>query len=164
MSSPSSSYEDAYKTAFKSSGGEQYILSAVMHAIEINRAMTEALGRRSTTIFMVYVPVVEEANPLVETLQGQGTEAWAQSGDRHAGQPEQEWASKPLLDTMPESLSCKERQASPEEVVPSILQDNFFNFMRAGYDIERGERGSTEEHLTVAQFKKFNGSRNGWTA
>ena len=36
-----------------------------------------------------------------------------------------------------------------------VLQDNFFNFMRAaGYtDIERGERGSTEEHLTVAQFK-----------
>ena len=26
-------------------GGEQYILSAVMHADEINRAMTEALGR-----------------------------------------------------------------------------------------------------------------------
>ena len=37
----------------------------------------------------------------------------------------------------------------------SVLQDNFFNFMRAaGYtDIERGERGSTEEHLTVTQFK-----------
>ena len=31
----------------------------------------------------------------------------------------------------------------------------FFNFMRvAGYtDVERGERGSTEEHLTVTQFK-----------
>ena len=31
----------------------------------------------------------------------------------------------------------------------------FFNFMRvAGYtDLERGERGSTEEHLTVTQFK-----------
>ena len=31
----------------------------------------------------------------------------------------------------------------------------FFNFMRnAGYtDVERGECGSTEEHLTVTQFK-----------
>ena len=31
----------------------------------------------------------------------------------------------------------------------------FFNFMRAaGYtDVKRGERGSTEEHLTVTQFK-----------
>ena len=37
----------------------------------------------------------------------------------------------------------------------SVLQDDFFNFMRSvGYtDVERGERGSTEEHLTVTQFK-----------
>ena len=37
----------------------------------------------------------------------------------------------------------------------SVLQDDFFHFMRvAGYtDLERGERGSTEEHLTVTQFK-----------
>lgn len=37
----------------------------------------------------------------------------------------------------------------------SILQDDFFNAMRAaGYsDVERGVRGSTEEHLTVTQFK-----------
>lgn len=37
----------------------------------------------------------------------------------------------------------------------SVLQDDFFNFMRnAGYtDVERGEHGSTEEHLTVTQFK-----------
>ncbi len=37
----------------------------------------------------------------------------------------------------------------------SALQDDFFNAMRAaGYtDVERGERGSTEEHLTVTHFK-----------
>ena len=37
----------------------------------------------------------------------------------------------------------------------SVLQDDFFNAMRsAGYtDLERGERGSSEEHLTVTQFK-----------
>ena len=37
----------------------------------------------------------------------------------------------------------------------SVLQDDFFHFMRAaGYtDVKRGERGSTEEHLTVTQFK-----------
>ena len=35
------------------------------------------------------------------------------------------------------------------------MQDNFWEAMRsAGYtDVERGERGSTEEHLTVTQFK-----------
>lgn len=37
----------------------------------------------------------------------------------------------------------------------SVLQDDFFQYMRdAGYDdMERGERGSSEEHLTVTQFK-----------
>lgn len=37
----------------------------------------------------------------------------------------------------------------------SVLQDDFFQHMRsAGYaDVERGERGSSEEHLTVTQFK-----------
>ena len=35
-------YADAYKAAVQIVGGEQYILSAVMHADKINRAMTEA--------------------------------------------------------------------------------------------------------------------------
>jgi len=37
----------------------------------------------------------------------------------------------------------------------SVLQDDFFRYMRdAGYDdVERGERGSSEEHLTMTQFK-----------
>ena len=38
-------YADAYKAAIQIVGGEQYILSAVMHADEFNRAMTEVLGR-----------------------------------------------------------------------------------------------------------------------
>ena len=43
-------------------GGEQYILSAVMHADEINRAMTEALGREvyHYHLHVVYVSVVEK--------------------------------------------------------------------------------------------------------
>ena len=38
-------YADAYKAAVEVVGGEQYILSAVMHADERNRAMSEALGQ-----------------------------------------------------------------------------------------------------------------------
>ena len=37
-------YHDAYKSAIEIVGGEQYVLSAVMHADERNRAMSEALG------------------------------------------------------------------------------------------------------------------------
>ena len=55
-------YEDAYKAAVQIVGGEQYILSAVMHADEINHAMTEALGREvyHYHLHVVYVPVVEK--------------------------------------------------------------------------------------------------------
>ena len=38
-------YTDAYKSAIEIVGGEQYILSAVMHADERNRAMSDALGK-----------------------------------------------------------------------------------------------------------------------
>ena len=38
-------YTDAYRSAIEIVGGEQFILSAVMHADERNRAMSEALGR-----------------------------------------------------------------------------------------------------------------------
>ena len=55
-------YEDAYQAAVQIVGGEQYILSAVMHADEINRAMTEALGREvyHYHLHVVYVPVVKK--------------------------------------------------------------------------------------------------------
>ena len=64
------------------------------------------------------------------------------------------WASKPLLDESGKPVLQKNGKPILKKSY-SVLQDNFFNFMRAaGYtDIERGERGSTEEHLTVTQFK-----------
>ena len=54
-------YHDAYQAAIKIVGGEQYILSAVMHADERNRAMSEALGQDvyHYHLHVVYVPVVE---------------------------------------------------------------------------------------------------------
>ncbi len=65
------------------------------------------------------------------------------------------WASKPILD---ETTGEPLRTAKGKPVLRksySVLQDDFFEHMRsAGYhDVERGERGSSEEHLTVTQFK-----------
>ena len=56
---------------------------------------------------------------------------------------------------MLESPSCKKNGKPVLKKSYSILQDDFFNYMHnVGYtDVERGERGSTEEHLTVTQFK-----------
>lgn len=64
------------------------------------------------------------------------------------------WASKPALDENGEPiLSVKCKPVLKKSY--SVLQDDFFRYMReAGYDdVERGERGSSEEHLTVTQFK-----------
>ena len=64
------------------------------------------------------------------------------------------WASKPALDENGKPiLSAKGKPILKKSY--SVLQDDFFRYMRdAGYDdMERGERGSSEEHLTVTQFK-----------
>ena len=64
------------------------------------------------------------------------------------------WISKPSLDENGNPiLTAKGKPILKKSY--SVLQDDFFRAMRAaGYtDVERGERNSTEEHLTVTQFK-----------
>ena len=148
-------YADAYKAAVEIVGGEQYILSAVMHADERNRAMSEALGEEvyHYHLHVVYIPVVEKQilwskRCKDEALRGTVKEVITQVSRS------KKWESKPVLgeDGNP-MLNAKGKKILKSSY--SVLQDDFFNFMRnAGYtDVERGERGSTEEHLTVTQFK-----------
>ena len=148
-------YSDAYKAAIKIVGGEQYILSAVMHADERNRAMSDALGQDvyHYHLHVIYIPVVEK--PILwskrckdKSLVGTVKETIQQVS------MSKKWASKPALDENGEPiLSSKGKPILKKSY--SVLQDDFFRYMRdAGYDdVERGERGSSEEHLTVTQFK-----------
>ena len=148
-------YADAYKAAVEIVGGEQYILSAVMHADERNRAMSEALGEDvyHYHLHVVYIPVVEKQilwskRCKDEALRGTVKETITQVSRS------KKWDSKPVLDENGNPmLNAKGKKILKSSY--SVLQDDFFNFMRnAGYtDVERGERGSTEEHLTVTQFK-----------
>ena len=136
-------------------GGEQYILSAVMHADERNRAMSEALGEDvyHYHLHVVYIPVVEKQilwskRCKDEALRGTVKEVITQVSRS------KKWESKPVLDAEGNPmLNAKGKKILKSSY--SVLQDDFFHFMRAaGYDdVERGERGSTEEHLTVTQFK-----------
>ena len=148
-------YADAYKAAVEIVGGEQYILSAVMHADERNRAMSEALGEDvyHYHLHVVYIPVVEKQilwskRCKDESLRGTVKETITQVSRS------KKWESKPVLDAEGNPmLNAKGKKILKSSY--SVLQDDFFQFMRAaGYiDVERGERGSTEEHLTVTQFK-----------
>ena len=148
-------YEDAYKAAVQIVGGEQYILSAVMHADEINRAMTEALGREvyHYHLHVVYVPVVEKQILWSKRCKDKALVGTVKETVMQVSRSKK-WASKPLLDESGKPVLQKNGKPVLKKSY-SVLQDNFFNFMRAaGYtDIGRGERGSTEEHLTVTQFK-----------
>ena len=148
-------YADAYKAAVEIVGGEQYILSAVMHADERNQAMSEALGEDvyHYHLHVVYIPVVEKQilwskRCKDESLRGTVKETITQVSRS------KKWESKPVLDKDGNPmLNAKGKKILKSSY--SVLQDDFFHFMRnAGYtDVERGERGSTEEHLTVTQFK-----------
>ena len=148
-------YADAYRAAVEIVGGEQYILSAVMHADERNRAMSEALGEDvyHYHLHVVYIPVVEKQilwskRCKDESLRGTVKETIMQVSRS------KKWDSKPILDE-DGNPKLTEKGKTMLKSSYSVLQDDFFNFMRdAGYtDVERGERGSTEEHLTVTQFK-----------
>ena len=148
-------YADAYRAAVEIVGGEQYILSAVMHADERNRAMSEALGEDvyHYHLHVVYIPVVEKQilwskRCKDEALRGTVKETITQVSRS------KKWDSKPVLDEDGNPmLNAKGKKILKSSY--SVLQDDFFHFMRAaGYtDVKRGERGSTEEHLTVTQFK-----------
>ncbi len=127
-------YADAYNAAVQIVGGEQYILSAVMHADEINRAMTEALGREvyHYHLHVVYVPVVEKQilwskRCKDKALVGTVKETVMQVSRARSGLPSPCW-------TMPESLSCKKSGKPVLKKSYSVLQDDFFHYMRnAGY-------------------------------
>ena len=148
-------YADAYKAAVQIVGGEQYILSAVMHADEINHAMTEALGREvyHYHLHVVYVPVVEKQILWSKRCKDKALVGTVKETVMQVSRSKK-WASKPLLDDAGKPVLQKSGKPVLKKSY-SVLQDDFFNYMRnAGYtDVERGERGSTEEHLTVTQFK-----------
>ena len=117
--------------------------------------MSEALGEDvyHYHLHVVYIPVVEKQilwskRCKDEALRGTVKEMIMQVSRS------KKWESKPVLDAEGNPmLNAKGKKILKSSY--SVLQDDFFHFMRvAGYtDVERGERGSTEEHLTVTQFK-----------
>ena len=148
-------YTDAYQAAIKIIGGEQYILSAVMHADERNKAMSEALGQDvyHYHLHVVYIPVVEKKIFWTKRCKDSALVGTVKETIMQVSRSKK-WESKPVLDENGEP----QRNTKGKMILKpsySVLQDDYFSHMiAAGYsDLQRGERGSTEEHLTVTQFK-----------
>lgn len=148
-------YADAYKSAVKIVGGEEYIISAVMHADERNRALSDELGKDVYHYHMhvIYVPVVPKE--ILWTKRCKNADLVGTVKERIMQvSMSKKWASKPVIgdDGKPMQTATGKTVFKPSY---AVLQDEFFTHMKsAGYmDLERGEFASTEEHLTITQFK-----------
>jgi hypothetical protein len=136
-------YEEAYRMAVTEIGGEQYILSAVLHADERNKALSEQLGRDvfHYHLHVIYVPVVEK-----EVLWTKRCKDPALVGTVKEVIPQishsKKWPIRVPVERDGKTIILNSY---------SLLQDRYFEHMRAaGFDgFERGERGSTSEHLEV---------------
>ena len=140
-------FSEAYRFAVNEIGGEEYVLSAVLHADERNRTLSEKLGHDvyHYHLHVVYVPIVDKEirwskRCKDESLRGTVKEVI------HQVSRSKKWAYPEVIGK--NGKSCR---------IPSysLLQDRFHDHMKdAGFEgFKRGQRGSTAEHLSTLEFK-----------
>mgnify|MGYP004562665611 FL=1 len=148
-------FEEAYRIAVKEAGDERYVLSAVLHADERNRGLSEALGYDvfHYHLHVVYIPVVEKEilwskRCKDEALRGMVREII------HQVSRSKKWAYPEAVDEQGKPILGK--NGKPIRIPSySLLQDRFYEHMRlAGFDgFESGELGSTRVNLNSLDFK-----------
>ena len=147
-------YESAYRFAVKLYG-EENIISAVMHADELNIALTEKYGRPiyHYHLHVVALPVVEKQIKWSKRCKDKsliGTVKETVMQVSHS----KKWKSPQLTD---ENGTPQFDANGKPILIPtySILQDEFFEYMQSqGFtDFIRGERGSTAQHQSVLQYQ-----------
>ena len=147
-------YNEAFHFAEKIYGKDN-IISAVMHADELNVAMTEKYGR---PIYHYHLHIM--ALPVVDKEV-----RWT----KHCKDPELVGKVKEVIHQVSHSKKWRSEKAVDENGNPilnskskqiyhasySVLQDKFFEHMQSsGYaGFVRGERGSTAENLTSLEYK-----------
>ena len=148
-------YEEAYHFLEEKFGSE-YVISAVMHADEINKAATDELGKEvyHYHLHAVVIPVVEK-----EILWSKRCKDKALVGTVkeviHQVSHSKKWKSDvPLTDENGEVVLRKNGKTKYRASY-SVLQDELFQYMTEhGYKgFQRGEVGSTRENLTSLQYQ-----------
>ena len=147
-------YEEAFHFAEKLYGANN-VISAVMHADELNVAMTEKYGRPiyHYHLHIMALPVVDKEVRWTKRckdpeLVGKVKEII------HQVSHSKKWKYEKAIDTDGNPiLNSKGKQVYHASY--SVLQDKFFEHMHsAGFEgFVRGERGSTAENLTATQYK-----------
>lgn len=136
--------------------GERNIVSAVMHADELNVAVTEKYGYPvyHYHLHVIALPVVEKEilwSKRCKDPELRGTVKEVIQQISHS----KKWASNtPALDERGEPVLKANGQPLYRKSY-SILQDKLFEHMRdAGFrDFDRGEHGSTTQHLSSIQYQ-----------
>ncbi len=147
-------YEKAFHFAEKEMGSDN-IISAVMHADELNLALTEEYGKPiyHYHLHVVALPIVKKEIKWSKRCKDKslvGTVKEVINQVSHS----KKWKSEQLVDNFGKPVYDKNGKAVLVKSY-SLLQDRFFKYMSdCGYkDFIRGEKGSNAEHLDNLQFK-----------
>ncbi len=148
-------YAEAYRFIEEKFGADN-VISAVMHADEINRAASDDLGKDvyHYHLHAVVLPVVEKEilwSKRCKTPELRGTVKEVINQISHS----KKWASDiPLTDD--DGNAILRKNGKPKyRASYSILQDELFEHMseRGFKGFQRGELGSTSENLTSLQYQ-----------
>ena len=147
-------YERAFNFAEEEMGTDN-IISAVMHADELNTVLTEEYGKPiyHYHLHVVALPVVRKEVKWTKKCKDKsliGTTKEIINQVSHSNK----WKSERVLDNQGKPVYDKNGKAVLIKSY-SLLQDRFFQYMSdSGYkDFIRGVKGSNQEHLDDLQFK-----------
>ena len=147
-------YERAFQFAEQEMGTDN-IISAVMHADELNTALTEEYGKPiyHYHLHVVALPVVRKEVKWTKKCKDKsliGTTKEVINQVSHSNK----WKSEQVSDNQGKPVYDKKGKAILIKSY-SLLQDRFFQYMSdCGYkDFIRGVKGSNQEHLDDLQFK-----------
>lgn len=147
-------YEETYRFAVKLYG-EDNILSAVLHADEINLALSDEYGKPVYHYHMhiVALPIVEKQVMWSKRCKNKSLVGTVKETIQQISHSKK-WKSPQAVDENNQPVFDKNGKPV---LVPSysILQDEFYEHMQnAGFnDFLRGERGSTAEYKSSLQYQ-----------
>ena len=147
-------YEKAFYFAEKEMGSDN-IISAVMHADELNTALSEEYGKPiyHYHLHVIAIPVVQKEIKWSKRCKDKsliGTTKEIINQVSHS----KKWKSEQAKDLQGNPVYDEKGKAKLIKSY-SLLQDRFFQYMSdSGYrGFVRGIKGSTKEHLTDLEFK-----------
>lgn len=147
-------YEKAFHFAEREMGADN-IISAIMHADELNTALSEEYGKPiyHYHLHVIEIPVVQKEIKYSKRCKDKsliGTTKEIINQVSHS----KKWKSEQLTDNFGNPVYDENEKAKLIKSY-SLLQDRFFQYMSdSGYrGFIRGIKGSTKEHLTDLEFK-----------